>query len=190
MQAKSLLLGELTDLILNTLRQKQNAKLCAENIFKYSFKSWIFYCDSHFTGILLRITFENESPFITVMTWCWTSNKPLPESLMSCFTQAYMHQWVLRNKCIAWESSPKELCSMFYSPCWLKIQNNDRSHWTFSTPCFYQIMVLCTFRLYIYIYISIYIYKTHDLVMSYGNIHLDQHQLKYWLVAWWHQAIT
>ena len=27
-------------------------------------------------------------------------------------------------------------------------------------------------------------------VMAYGNIHLGQHWLRLWLVAWWHQAIT
>ena len=42
--------------------------------------------------------------------------------------------------------------------------------------------------------IPVYVFHPHlthcGLVMPYGNIELDQHWLRQWLVAWWHQDIT
>ena len=36
---------------------------------------------------------DNKSALVQVMAWCWTGDKPLPEQMLTQFTDAYMWHW-------------------------------------------------------------------------------------------------
>ena len=63
----------------------------ADGIFK-----WIFFNENDKIPIqislkyVLRSTNDNKAALVQVMAWCWAGDKPLPETLMTQFTDAYM----------------------------------------------------------------------------------------------------
>ena len=67
------------------------AAILADNIYK-----WIFMKEDG--RILIQIPLEyvpkspidNKPALVHVMAWCWTGDKPLPEPMMTQFTDAYM----------------------------------------------------------------------------------------------------
>ena len=41
--------------------------------------------------ISLKLSMDNKPALVQVMAWCWTRDKPLPEPMMTQFTEAYKH---------------------------------------------------------------------------------------------------
>ena len=70
------------------------AAMFADGIFKFIFLNEK-YC------ILIKISLElvpkgpidNKSALIQVMAWRWTGDKPLPEPVLTWFTDANMRHW-------------------------------------------------------------------------------------------------
>ena len=69
----------------------QNGIPFADDIFKY-----IFVIENVRISIRISLKFvrkspiDNKSALVQVMAWCWTGNKPLPESMLTQFSDAYM----------------------------------------------------------------------------------------------------
>ena len=67
------------------------AAILADNIFK-----WIFLNEHGRIPIKISLKFVPKKPIgkkpalVQVMAWCRTGNKPLPESVMTQFTDTYM----------------------------------------------------------------------------------------------------
>ena len=67
--------------------------ILADDIFK-----WILLDDNDRNPIQISLKFVPESPIVNkrvsvlVMAWCRTGSKPLPEAMMTQFTDAYMWQ--------------------------------------------------------------------------------------------------
>ena len=67
------------------------AVILADNIFKCIFlnenvRIWIQIS----VKFVPKGTIENKSALVQVFTWCRRGNKPLPETIMTQFTDAYM----------------------------------------------------------------------------------------------------
>ena len=67
------------------------AAILADDIFKGIFLN---ETDKIPIQILLKLVprspIDNKSPFVRVMAWCRTGDKPLPEPMMTQVTDAYM----------------------------------------------------------------------------------------------------
>ena len=67
------------------------ATILADGIFR-----WTFLNENGRIQIQISLKFVTMSPFnnkpalVQVMTWHWTGDKPLPEPMMTQFTDAYM----------------------------------------------------------------------------------------------------
>ena len=67
------------------------AAILAKDIFK-----WIFLNENGIILIQISLKFVPRSPLdnkpalVHVMVWLWTGNKPLPEPMITQFTDAYM----------------------------------------------------------------------------------------------------
>ena len=67
------------------------ATILADNIFK-----WIFLHENDRMLIQISLKFlprsliDNKAALVQVMSWCRTGDKPLPEPMITQFTDAYM----------------------------------------------------------------------------------------------------
>ena len=50
----------------------------------------VLYFDSNFINICSKSQIDNKSALVQVMAWCQAGNKPLPEPMLTQFTEAYM----------------------------------------------------------------------------------------------------
>ena len=70
------------------------AAILADDIFK-----WIFLNENGRIPIQISLKFVPKSPIdskpalVQIMAWCRTGDKPLPESMMTQFTDAYIRHW-------------------------------------------------------------------------------------------------
>ena len=75
----------------NTLWPRQNGCNFTDNIFKFIFLNEIFWI---LNKILLKYVryglIDNMAALVQIMSWCRTSDKPLSEPMLACFTDAYM----------------------------------------------------------------------------------------------------
>ena len=67
------------------------AAILADDIFKH-----VFLNENIIISIQISLKFvpyspvDNKSALVQVMAWCQTGNKPLPEAMMTQFTDVYM----------------------------------------------------------------------------------------------------
>ena len=90
--------------------------------------------------------------------------------------------WVIigsSNTCTLLPHSTKP----FLSQCWIIINASVAFTWE-QFPREILMISICKMSL------KLHLWTHHSLVMPYSEIELNQHWLRYWLVAWWHQAIT
>ena len=102
----------------------------------------------------------------------------------------YVHS-ILENKMPKWSGEPNDLKvalgeeNFFRQPA--SIGHKQAKCWLLNFVHILS-MILNYFKL---IFTDQIVYLTQcGLVMSYGDIELGQHWLRWWLVAWWHKAIT
>ena len=70
------------------------ATMFADDIFKFIFlnkKCCILIKIS--LELVPKVPIDNKSALIQVMAWHWTGDKPLPEPVLTWFTDAYMRYW-------------------------------------------------------------------------------------------------
>ena len=76
---------------INTLRPKQNVRHFADDIFRC-----ILFNKNGSVSIKIQLTLipngiiDNTSALVQVMGWHWTGDKPLPEPMMTQFSDPYM----------------------------------------------------------------------------------------------------
>ena len=76
------------------LRPEQNGRCCADVIFKCIFMNEIFvYWIQVSLEFLPWHPIDNKSALVQVMAWHRTGDKPLPDPMMTDFTDAYEHHW-------------------------------------------------------------------------------------------------
>ena len=76
---------------INTSPPEQNGCHLADGIFKYIFLNKKFHILIWISlKIFLKIPIDNKLALDQVMPWCQISDKPLPEPLLTQFTDTYM----------------------------------------------------------------------------------------------------
>ena len=81
--------------ILTHLRLDKMADTFADDIFE----KHIFLNENVRTAIWISLNFiprgsnDNRPALVQVMAWCRTGDKPLPELMVTRFTDAYMRHW-------------------------------------------------------------------------------------------------
>ena len=77
---------ELTHLPLDNLAGKLQTTF---SIAFFSMKTFEFRLKFHWS-LFLKVQIDNKSALVQVMAWRWTGDKPLPEPMLTQFTDAYM----------------------------------------------------------------------------------------------------
>ena len=78
-------------MLLTHLPLDKMAAILADDIF-----NWIFLNENGRISIQISLKFVPKSPtdnkpaLVQVMAWCWIGDKPLPEPMMTQFTDTYM----------------------------------------------------------------------------------------------------
>ena len=79
-------------------RFKQNSCHCADNIFKcIILKENVCILIKIPLKFIHKDLIDDKSSLVQVMAWHLTGAKPLPESVMTQFTNEYMHHWDIVN---------------------------------------------------------------------------------------------